>query len=71
MALSLPDVQASSPDIKINLTRVGVKNVKKLVEVARAGGKRPELLISAFFNIVDFPGDIKGANMNGNFEAMY
>ena len=71
MALSLPDVQASSPDIKINLTRVGVKNVKKLVEVARAGGKRPVILISDFYIFVDLPGDIKGANMSRNFEAMY
>jgi GTP cyclohydrolase-4 len=71
MALSLPDVQASSPDIKINLTRVGVNNVKKLVEVARAGGKRPVILISDFHIFVDLPGDIKGANMSRNFEAMY
>ncbi|MDD4483699.1 MAG: GTP cyclohydrolase, FolE2/MptA family, partial [Methanoregula sp.] len=26
----MPDVQATSPDVRINLTRVGVKNVKKL-----------------------------------------
>ena len=28
----LPDVQSTIPDVRINLTRVGVKNVKKLVE---------------------------------------
>ncbi|MCW3129936.1 MAG: GTP cyclohydrolase MptA [Methanophagales archaeon] len=71
MALPLPDVQASSPDIRINLTRVGVKNVKKLVEVARAGGKRPVILISDFHIFVDLPRDIKGANLSRNFEAMY
>ena len=71
MALPLPDVQAGSPDIKINLTRVGVKNVKKLVEVARAGGKRPVILISDFHIFVDLPSDIKGANLSRNFEAMY
>ena len=71
MTLPLPDVQASSPDIKINLTKVGVKNVKKLVEVARAGGKRPVILISDFHIFVDLPGDIKGANLSRNFEAMY
>ena len=71
MGLPLPDVQASSPDIKINLTRVGVKNVKKLVEVARADGKRPVILISDFYIFVDLPCDIKGANLSRNFEAMY
>jgi GTP cyclohydrolase-4 len=67
----LPDVQACSPDIKINLTRVGVTNVKKLVEVARAGGKRPTVLISDFHMFVDLPSNIKGANMSRNLEAMY
>lgn len=71
MTPDLPDVQACTPDIKINLTRVGVKNVKKLVEVARTGGKRPIVLISEFHMFVDLPGDIKGANMSRNLEAMY
>ncbi len=71
MTIPLPDVQASSPDIKINLTRVGVRNVKKLVEVARTGGKRPVILISDFHIFVDLPRDIKGANLSRNFEAMY
>lgn len=71
MTPKLPDVQACSPDIKINLTRVGVRNVKKLVEVAREGGKRPVVLISDFHIFVDLPGDIKGANMSRNLEAIY
>lgn len=71
MTLPLPDVQASSPDVRINLTRVGVRNVKKLVEVARAGGKRPVILISDFHIFVDLPRDIKGANLSRNFDAMY
>jgi GTP cyclohydrolase-4 len=71
MTLELPDVQACSPDIKINLTRVGVTNVKKLVEVARGGGKRPIVLVSDFHLFVDLPSDIKGANMSRNLEAMY
>jgi GTP cyclohydrolase-4 len=71
MTIPLPDVQASSPDVKINLTRVGVNNVKKLVEVARAGGKRPVILISEFYIFVDLPSGIKGANLSRNFEAMY
>lgn len=71
MTIPLPDVQASSPDIRINLTRVGVRNVKKLVEVARADGKRPVILISDFYIFVDLPRDIKGANLSRNFEAIY
>jgi len=33
--VQLPDIQANQPDIAITLTRVGVTDVKKLVEVAR------------------------------------
>ena len=65
------DVQACSPKIKITLTRVGVKNVKKLVKIARTGGKRPIILISNFHMFVNLPNDIKGANMSRNLEAMY
>ncbi len=71
MTTDLPDVQACSPDIKINLTRVGVTNVKKLVEVSRTGGKRPVVLVSDFHMFVDLPSDIKGANLSRNLEAMY
>ena len=71
MTPNLPDVQACSPEIKINLTRVGVKSVKKLVEIARTGGKRPVVLVSDFHMFVDLPSDIKGANMSRNLEAMY
>ncbi|WP_424025139.1 GTP cyclohydrolase MptA [Methanoregula sp.] len=65
----LPDVQASSPDVRINLTRVGVKNVKKLVEVHRKG-KRPMIFISNFDVFVDLPGSLKGANLSRNFEVI-
>jgi GTP cyclohydrolase-4 len=71
MTPDLPDVQACTPDIKINLTRVGVNSVKKLVEVSRTGGKRPVVLISDFYMFVDLPSDIKGANLSRNLEAMY
>ena len=63
------DVQASSPDVRINLTRVGVKNVKKLVEVHRHG-KRPVIFISNFDVYVDLPGSLKGANLSRNFEVI-
>ena len=65
----LPDVQASSPDVRINLTRVGVKNVKKLVEVHRYE-KRPVIFISNFDVFVDLPGSLKGANLSRNFEVI-
>ncbi len=65
----LPDVQSTLPDVRINLTRVGVKNVKKLVEVTRAD-KRPVIFISNFNVYVDLPGSLKGANLSRNFEVI-
>jgi GTP cyclohydrolase IV len=62
-------VQASIPDVRINLTRVGVKNVKKLVEVHRHE-KRPVIFISNFDVYVDLPGTLKGANLSRNFEVI-
>lgn len=67
--MTLPDVQANEPDVHINLTRVGVTEVKKLVEVARSG-KRPIVLVSTFDIFVDLPSTRKGANLSRNFEAI-
>ncbi|MDF1556744.1 MAG: GTP cyclohydrolase MptA [ANME-2 cluster archaeon] len=67
--LQLPDVQANRPDIPITLSRVGVTDVKKLVEVSRID-KRPIILISKFDIFVDLPSDRKGANLSRNFEAI-
>lgn len=67
--MRLPDIQANRPEVLINLTRVGVTGVKKLVEVARKG-KRPIILISTFDIFVDLPLDRKGANLSRNFEAI-
>ncbi|MBP2133812.1 GTP cyclohydrolase-4 [Methanomicrobium sp. W14] len=67
--MELPDTQSTLPDVRINLTRVGVKNVKKLVEVTRAG-KRPVIFISNFDVFVDLPSSLKGANMSRNFEVI-
>lgn len=64
-----PDVQANRPKIPINLTRVGVTGVKKLVEIKRKD-KRPIVLLSTFEIFVDLPSDRKGANLSRNFEAM-
>ncbi|MDH7593753.1 MAG: GTP cyclohydrolase MptA [Methanomicrobiales archaeon] len=65
----LPDVQSSSPSVRINLTRVGVKNVKKLIEVSRPK-KRPIIFISNFDVYVDLPKSLKGANLSRNFEVI-
>ncbi|WP_174591339.1 GTP cyclohydrolase MptA [Methanocella conradii] len=65
----LPDVQATKSEVAINLSRVGVTNVKKLVKVARAG-KRPIILISTFNMYVDLPSDRRGANLSRNFEVI-
>ncbi|MBP2146735.1 GTP cyclohydrolase-4 [Methanofollis sp. W23] len=67
--MDLPDVQSTCPDVRINLTRVGVKNVKKLVEVSRPE-KRPVVFISNFDVYVDLPGSLKGANLSRNFEVI-
>lgn len=65
----LPDIQANKPKIPVNLTRVGVTDVKKLVAVKRKD-KRPIMLISTFDIFVDLPSDRKGANLSRNFEAV-
>ncbi|NJD77158.1 MAG: GTP cyclohydrolase I FolE2 [Candidatus Methanoperedens sp.] len=65
----LPDIQANQPEIPLTLTRVGVTDVKKLVEVARRD-KRPIVLVSTFDIFVDLPSDRKGANLSRNFEAI-
>lgn len=67
--LQLPDIQANQPEIPLTLTRVGVTDVKQLVEVARKD-KRPIVLVSTFDIFVDLPSDRKGANLSRNFEAI-
>ncbi len=67
---TLPDIQACEPDYPINLTRVGVTGVKKLVKVERGNDERPVILISNFEVFVDLPSDRKGANLSRNFEVI-
>ena len=65
---SLPDVQATKPDVQVGLNRVGVTNVKKLVQVSR-DGDRP-LVFTAEFNVyVDLPSERKGIDMSRNMEV--
>lgn len=65
----LPDVQATNPDVQISLTKVGITEVKKLVEIKR-GEKRPIILIPTFDIFVDLPSDRKGANLSRNLEVI-
>jgi GTP cyclohydrolase-4 len=67
--IKLPDIQANRPQIPINLTRVGVTNVKKLVEVKRRE-RRPIVLIATFDIFVDLPSHLKGANLSRNVGAV-
>ncbi len=66
----LPDVQLLKPEIPVRINRVGVKGVKKLVEVD-VGKSRPIILISTFDIFIDLPPDLKGANLSRNLEAIY
>lgn len=67
--VQLPDVQANNPDVMIGLTRVGVTDVKKMVEITRSD-KRPIILIPTFDIFVDLPSYRKGANLSRNLEAI-
>ena len=65
----LPDVQANRPAVPINLTRVGVTDVKKLVILKREN-RDPVTLTAVFDIFVDLPADRKGSNLSRNLEAI-
>ncbi|ELY47681.1 GTP cyclohydrolase MptA [Natronorubrum sulfidifaciens] len=69
MSHQLPDVQASSPDVTVGLSQVGVTGVDKLVKIAREG-KRPIVLTAEFEVFVDLPAWRKGADMSRNMEVI-
>ncbi|ELY51049.1 MULTISPECIES: GTP cyclohydrolase MptA [Natronorubrum] len=69
MSHQLPDVQASSPDVTVGLSQVGVTGVDKLVKIARED-KRPIVLTAEFEVFVDLPGWRKGADMSRNMEVI-
>ncbi|OUJ19437.1 Fe(2+)-dependent GTP cyclohydrolase MptA [Methanonatronarchaeum thermophilum] len=68
--MTLPDVQADKPSVPVDLTRVGVSNIRKHVELRTEGSDRPMILLSEFNISVDLPSDRKGANLSRNFEAI-
>jgi len=69
MSDSLPDVQATRPDVTVGLSRVGVSGVEKLVKVPREK-KRPYVLMATFEVYVDLPQWRKGIDMSRNMEVV-
>ncbi|MFW5903822.1 MAG: GTP cyclohydrolase MptA [Halolamina sp.] len=69
MTDSLPDVQATRPEVTVGLSRVGVDGVEKLVKVPREG-KRPYILMAEFEVYVDLPQWRKGIDMSRNMEVV-
>lgn len=69
MESELPDVQAEAPMVSVGLSQVGVKNVKKLVKIARPN-RRPIVLDATFNVFVDLPAWRKGADMSRNMEVI-
>lgn len=68
--MTIPDVQANNPEVYIGLTRVGITEVKKMVEINRGEEKRPIVLIPVFDIFVDLPSYRKGANLSRNLEVI-
>ncbi|MEY7851861.1 GTP cyclohydrolase MptA [Natrarchaeobius sp. A-rgal3] len=69
MSHQLPDVQATSPDVTVGLSQVGVTGVEKLVKIARED-KRPLVFTAEFEVFVDLPAWRKGADMSRNMEVI-
>ncbi|MFC4544075.1 GTP cyclohydrolase MptA [Halosolutus amylolyticus] len=69
MSHQLPDVQATSPDVTVGLSQVGVTGVEKLVKIARED-KRPIVYTAEFEVFVDLPAWRKGADMSRNMEVI-
>jgi GTP cyclohydrolase-4 len=65
----IPDVQTRLPDVRLPLTRVGVKNVKKLIRVPKKHGDDVVLHVNIDC-YVDLPSSQKGTHMSRNLEAI-
>ena len=65
----LPDTQDDTPNIPVQLTRVGVTGVKKLLKIER-DQKRPIILLPEFEAFVDLPRNQKGIHMSRSPEAI-
>lgn len=69
MVVCLPDTQGDAPKIPVELSRVGVTGVKKLLQLER-NNKRPIILLPTFDAFVDLPNDQKGVHMSRSPEAI-
>ncbi len=68
MQMALKDVQSLPPLRKFKLTRVGVRNMKKLIYIHRKGRVIP--LIATISAYVDLPSTQKGVHMSRNIEVV-
>ncbi|MDR2966634.1 MAG: GTP cyclohydrolase MptA [Methanobacteriaceae archaeon] len=69
MVVCFPDTQDNMPRVPVQLTRVGVTGVKKLLKIER-GQKRPIILIPTFDAFVDLPSNQRGIHMSRSPEAI-
>ncbi len=63
-----PDVQGMAPEARFKITRVGVKNVVKPIQVMR--GDREITLVTRIDIFVDLPPTKKGSDMSRNIEVI-
>ncbi len=69
-SIDLPDVQSSPSHSNFKLTRVGVTDVKKLVNIKRPGRNKAIPLIIKMDLFVDLPASQKGSHMSRNLELV-
>lgn len=69
MVACFPDTQNNMPRIPVQLTRVGVTGVKKLLKIER-DQKRPIILLPTFDAFVDLPSNQRGIHMSRSPEAI-
>ncbi|MCC7554270.1 MAG: GTP cyclohydrolase I FolE2 [Methanobacteriaceae archaeon] len=69
MRVCFPDTQDDTPRVPVELNRVGVTCVKKLLRIDRVS-KRPIILLPTFDAFVDLPNDQKGIHMSRSPEAI-
>ncbi len=69
MTVCFPDTQDGKPRVPVELTRVGVTGVKKLLKLDRVN-KRPIILLPTFDVFVNLPNNQKGVHMSRNPEAI-
>ncbi len=60
----LRDVQASAPDTRVSLSRVGVRGVEKVIHVASPTGGAPSLFFAELDAFVDLGPDQAGVHMS-------